>query len=359
MRLYILFFCFIHSIGLGAPSQLNIYVWAHSISKQIIRDFEKKHDIKINMSFFDSDEVMEAKLYAGLTGFDLIMTSANPFLPNHLKAKFYQKLDKSKLPHYKHLDRIILKRLDEYDPGNNYAVPMLWGVAGIGYNPAKIKTIMPDAPINSWAMIFDPDIIAKFAKCGVAMLDVPTEVIPLMLGYHGKNPLSLTKQDLEFATEKLLQIRPYIKRINSQNYVSQLANGEICLALGWSADIMNARQYAKEANKGVTVEFAFAKELTPIHIDVFAIPTEAKHVDNAHKFIDFMLQPEIIALATEDTFYSNANPDSKKYLPKEIAESNVIFPASNDIMKYIMDKPAPLRYEQMRIRAWQRFKKGK
>ena len=361
MKYFFIIFAVFASLknSFSQETELNLLVWANIIPPEVIKQFEEeqKHTenpIKINMMYFDSDEMLEARLYAGNTGFDVIMTSANPYLINHIKADFYQKIDHKKLKNYHKLSPVFLKRLAEFDPHNQYSLPFSWGTAGIGYNVTKIKEIMPDAPVNSWAMFLDPTIISKFQKCGVSILDVPTEVIPITLGYYQRNPLSHKNDDLNFAFEKLHTIRPYIKRINTGNYMDLLANGDICLALGWSADILNAQYHGKK--KGQTIEYQFGKEVTPLHIDILAIPKESKKADQAHAFFDFILRADINIKITQHTLYGNAHKGAIKSLPIEFTKNPIFFPGKEEILKYVMDKPPHIRYKQKRIRYWENFK---
>jgi putrescine transport system substrate-binding protein len=340
----------------AASEDIKVFYWANTIPRSVFEDFEKETGIHIIATIFDSDELLEAKLYAGLTGFDVIILTANPFLPNHLKAQFYQKLDKSKLNNYKHLDPAILRKLDFYDPGNAYAIPFSWGTAGIGMDAKKILEIMPNAPVQSWKIFFEPDILKNFQKCGVSMVDSPTEVIPLMLGYLGYNPHSLKLNELDHAMQRLRLIRPYIKEINNSNYISNFANGDLCLALGWSGNIIQARDAARNAKKGIDIEYKFANELTPMWIDIIAIHHEAPNADGAHKFLNFMMKPEISARITNETGFANGNLSSRAFISPHLLNDTVLFPSAEKIEHFHMDKPAPLRYEQKRVRAWEQFK---
>lgn len=343
-------------LSFAATKDVKIFYWANAIPKSVFTDFEKETGLNTISTIFDSDELLEAKLYAGLTGFDVIILTANPFLPNHLKAKFYQKLDKSKLPNYKNLDPLILKKLLNYDSDNLYTIPFSWGSAGMGIDRDKVLKIMPDAPINSWKLFFDPNILKNFQKCGIAVVDSSTEILPLMLHYLGYDPHSLKLDELNHAKEALLKIRPYIKEINNSNYISNFANGDLCLALGWSGNILQARNAARESKNGINITYHLANELTPMWIDIMAIHHEAPNPDGAHQFLNFMMRPDIAARITNETGFANGNLSSHPLIEPDLINDKTLFPPPEIIERFHMDHPAPLRYEQKRVRVWEQFK---
>ena len=228
---------------------LNVYNWSDYIEPTVIADFEKEYGIKVNYEVMDSNELLETKLLAGKTGYDVVVPSAS-FLARQIKIGIYQKLDKSKLTNLGNLDPEITAKLAQFDPGNEYAVNYMWGTSGIAYNVEKIKAIMADAPVDSFAILYDPKVIAKFKDCGVSILDAPSEVVGTVLMYLGKDANSESPEDLATAEKELAAIRPSVRNINSSKYIEDLANGEICLALGWSGDVLQARDRANEAGKG-------------------------------------------------------------------------------------------------------------
>jgi len=240
--------------GLPADAQkvLNVYNWSDYIDPTVVPAFEKEYGIKVNYDVFDSNEVVETKLLSGRTGYDVVVPSAS-FLQRQIQAGVFQKLDKSLLPNLKNLDPLITRIIEVHDPGNQYSVNYLWGTSGVGYNEAKVLQAMPGAPVDSFAMFYDPSVVKNFKSCGVSILDAPDEMVGTVLIYLGKNPNSESLDDLKAAEQVLLAIRPYIRYINSSRYIDDLANGDLCLALGWSGDVGQSRARAQEDGKGVTI----------------------------------------------------------------------------------------------------------
>ena len=291
----------------------------------MLEKFTAETGIKVNYDVFDSNEVLETKLLAGNTGYDVVVPSAS-FLERQIKAGVFRKLDRSKLPNWSNLDPEILQRVALHDPGNEHSVNHMWGTDGIGYNEGKIKAIMPNAPLDSWDMIFDPKVVSKFKDCGVSVLDAPTELTAVMLAYLGKDPNSQNPADLKAAEDKLMAIRPYIRMIHSSQYIDALANGEICLALGWSGDVLQARDRADEAGQGNVIKYSVPKEGTIIWFDMYAIPTDAPHPDNAHAFINFMMKPEVAAANSNFVNYANGNAASWRWSTRRCATTRVSYP---------------------------------
>ncbi|HKC15487.1 MAG TPA: extracellular solute-binding protein, partial [Steroidobacteraceae bacterium] len=260
---------------------LNVYNWVDYIAPGLVQGFEKEYGIKVNYDAFDSNEVLETKLLTGNTGYDIVVPSAS-FMARQIKAGVFQKLDKSLLPNLKNVDPFFAKQLDLFDPGLEHAVNYFWGTSGVGYNVEKIRAAMPDAPVDSFRMFYDPAVIRNFKSCGVSMLDAPDEVVNTVLIFLGRTANSETPEDLAAAEKVLMSIRPYIRSVNSAKYIEDLANGEICLALGWSGDVLQAASRAKDAAKGNTVKYNIPKEGAVAFFDMLAIPADAPHPRNAH-----------------------------------------------------------------------------
>ena len=296
-------------VAAGEEQVVNVYNWSDYIDPAMLEKFTAETGIKVNYDVFDSNEVLETKLLAGNTGYDVVVPSAS-FMERQIKAGVFQKLDRSKLPNWSNLDPEILQRVALHDPGNEHSVNHMWGTDGIGYNEGKIKAIMPNAPLDSWDMMFDPKIVSKFKDCGVSVLDAPTELTAVMLAYLGKDPNSQDPADLKAVEEKIMTIRPYIRMIHSSQYIDALANGEICLALGWSGDVLQARDRADEAGQGNVIKYSVPKEGTIIWFDMYAIPADAPHADNAHAFINFMMKPEVAAANSNFVNYATGNAAS-------------------------------------------------
>ena len=343
-------------------SILNIYNWTDNIDPEIIGEFEKETGIKINYDVYDSDEVLEAKLLLGNSGYDLVFPSANPFFARQIKAGIYKPIDRKKLPNYKNLDATFLKKLEEIDPENIYGVPYLWGTIGIAYVPEKLKALWPEKDphelAKSWALLYDPNIIGKFQNCGVSLQSSALDVFNSVLVYLGFNPNSTSEPEFEQAIQLLKKIRPFIRKFSSGALTEELVNGEICLALGWSGDVIQAKMRAKEINQKFSIEYILPTQGAEICFEIMAIPTDAPHPENAYKFINFILRPDIIAKITQYVFYANPNKASLSYLPKKIRDNPIIYPSSQVMDRLFISKNAPVNFERWRSRSWVRIKTG-
>jgi len=336
---------------------LNVYNWSDYIAEDTIANFEEATGIEVNYDVFDSNEVLEAKLLAGNSGYDIVVPSAS-FLERQIKAGVFQELDKSKLSNYGNLDADIMARVGLHDPDNRFAVPYMWGTTGFGYNEAKVAEVMADAPVDSWRMLFDPEVVSKLSECGVTLLDAPSEVFGAVLAYMGRNPNSQDPEDLKAAEEVLDKIRPHIRYIHSSQQINDLANGEICVAMGWSGDMMIAADRAAEAENGVEISYTIPSEGTIIWFDMLAIPKDAPHPNNAHTFINFVLQPEVVAEVTNYVFYANPNAASVEFVDSEIIEDPSIYPPDEVKAKLFPDLVKSPKYDRLVTRAWTRFKTG-
>jgi putrescine transport system substrate-binding protein len=336
---------------------LNVYNWSDYIDQSVIEDFQKETGITVKYDVFDSNEVLETKLLAGSTGYDIVVPSAS-FLERQIKAGVFQKLDRSRLPNLKNQDEEITRRIAMHDPGNEHAVNYLWGTSGVGYNEAKIKAAMPDAPVDSFAMFYDPKVVSKFKDCGVSVLDAPSEVVGTVLIYLGKEANSEKPEDLAAAEKILTAVRPYIKYINSSKYIEDLANGEICLALGWSGDVLQARDRASEAGNGIVVKYRIPREGAVMFFDMLAIPADAKHVKNAHLFIDYLLRADVGAKNSNFVNYANSNAASFSLISEEIRNDPGIYPSAEVKAKLVPDLAESAQFTRLLTRSWTRFKTG-
>jgi len=341
-----------------AEKVVNVYNWSDYIEPTVLEAFEKETGIKVNYEVMDSNEMLETKLVAGRTGYDVVVPSAN-FLARQIKSGIYQKLDKSKIDQLKNLDPDITKRMEVFDPGNEHAVNYMWGTSGVAYNEEAIKAAMPDAPVDSFAMFWDPKVVSKFAKCGVSVLDAPSEIIGTVLIYLGKDANSENPDDLKAAEKVLLSVRPYIRLINSSKYIEDLANGEICLALGWSGDTLQARDRAVEAQKPFTIKYNIPKEGAVMFFDNMAIPADATHVKNAHIFINYFLRPEVAAKNSNFLSYANSNAASWPLVSAEVKTNPNIFPTPEMMPKLVPDLPESAEFTRVLTRTWTRFRTGK
>jgi len=337
---------------------LNVYNWSDYIQPSIIKDFERDTGIHVNYDVFDSNEILETKLLTGHTNYDIVVPSA-AFMERQLQADIYRKLDKGLLPNLKNLDPGIQSALALYDPGNQYAVDYMWITSGVGYNAAAIKARMPDAPVDSWRMIFDPQVLAKFADCGVSILDAPSEVVATVLLYIGRNPNSNSPEDLKAAEQVLKAVRPYFRYVDSSRYIDNLANGDLCLVMGWSGDIKQAHDRAAEASKGIDVVYSIPHEGAIINLDVLVIPADAPHVRNAHLFIDYLMRPEVAAQNSNLIKYANAVSPELQPLDPSVRNDPGVFPPADVRARLVPERARPADYQRLLTRAWTRFKTGK
>lgn len=345
--------------GAGGPEEpvLNVYNWSDYISENAIGDFETASGIKVTYDMFDSNEVLETKLLAGNTGYDIVVPSAS-FLERQIKAGVFMPLDKSKLPNLANMDPEIMARVAQHDPGNTHAVPYLWGTTGIGYNPAKVKEVLGVDTIDSWATIFDPENAAKLAKCGLVMLDAPTEVFDTVLIYLGKDPNAENEEDLNAARDLLLKVRPHVRYFHSSSYIDDLANGEICVALGWSGDIFQARDAGAAAETPVTVAYSIPKEGAIMWFDMMAIPADAKHPDNAHQFINYLMDPKVIAGITNYVVYANGNAASLEFVDEATRNDPAVYPTPEVKQKLFASLAESEDYTRLSTRAWTTVQTG-
>lgn len=336
---------------------VNVYNWSDYIDESILEDFTTETGIKVVYDVFDSNEVLETKLLAGSTGYDVVVPTGT-FLARQITAGVFQKLDKSKLPNLVNMDPAISLRLEKYDPGNEYAVNYMWGTTGIGINVDKVKERLGDMPLNSWDIVFDPATIAKLADCGVYMLDTAQEIIPAALNYLGLDPDSNTPDDIAKAEELLLSIRPSVKKFHSSEYINGLANGDICLAVGWSGDILQARDRAGEADQGVIIDYVIPKEGALMWFDSFAIPADATHVEEAHEFLNYIMNPEVMAKASNYVYYANGNLASKPFLNEDVIGDTAIYPDEETVERLYTVSPKDQRTQRLLTRSWTKVVTG-
>ena len=334
------------------------YVALAASAEDTIANFEKKTGIKVNYDVFDSNEVLEAKLLAGSSGYDIVVPSAG-FMERQIKAGVFAKLNKPKLANYGNLDKEILQRVGAHDPDNAHAVPYMWGTTGFGYNTKKVKAAMPDAPVDSWKLLFDPEVVSKVAGCGVTLLDAPTEVFANLMGYLGRDPNSEKKEDVKLFEEHMLKVRPHIKYFHSSQNINDLANGEICISMGWSGDMLQARDRADEAKQGVEIAYVIPKEGAVMWFDNLAIPSDAPHPENAHLFLDYMMEAKVIAAVSNYVFYANGNSASLPHVDEAVKTDPGIYPSAAVKAKLFPDLADSAKFTRLLTRAWTKIKTGK
>jgi len=344
----------------GAPEEkvLYVYNWADYIGKTTLADFERATGIKVVYDTYDSDETLEARMMAGDSGYDIVSTSTDYF-SRQIKAGIYQPLDRRKLPNWKNLDPHILAIEAQSDPGNRHAVPYMRHVNGFAYNVDLVKARMPDAPVDSLDMLFKPQIIARFADCGVTFLDSAEDVLQLALNYLHIDPNTTRKEDYQRAEQLLLAVRPYIRAFDSTEYMNGLANKEFCISMSWSGDYAAARARAKAAGVVVNLAFTIPQEGSNASFDALLIPTGAPHPENAHRFLDFMLEPRVIAAVTNDIHYANDNRAANPFVDPAILNDAAVYPTAEvEARLYASAEVAPA-LERIRTRTWTRIKTAK
>jgi putrescine transport system substrate-binding protein len=353
------------SPALAEDKVVNVYNWSDYVAKpaddgtgtDVLAEFTKETGIKVQYDTYDSMETMEAKLSAGSSGYDVVVpTDRN--MERLIQAGILQPLDKSKLPNDVHQWKLISDRLTTYDPGNKFAENYMWGTTAIGYNVDKIKAAMPDAPIDSWAMIFDPKVIARFKDCGVHLLDSPDDLLPAAMNYLGLDPNSKKQADLQKGADLLKKITPYVQKFNSSEYINALANGDICLAVGYSGDVLQARDRATEANNGVNVAYSIPKEGALMWFDSMAILKDAPHPDNALAFINYMMEPKVAAANSNYVYYANGNLDSQKLLSQDVIGDPAIYPPKDVLEKTFTTTPPDQNAQHLWTRLWTTIKTG-
>jgi putrescine transport system substrate-binding protein len=345
------------SVALPAFAQgsVNVYNWSDYIAEDQVKDFARDTGIKVNYTTYDSNEILDAKLRTGRSGYDIVVPTASPFFVRQLQANIFLPLDKANLKNWKNLDPEIMTALAKYDPGNAHGVPWMWGTTGIGYNVAEIKKRLPDAPVDSLRMIFDPAVVSKFQDCGVMLLDSATDVLPAALKYLGLDPDSKKPEDLTKAADVVKAVRPYVRKFHSSEYINALAGGNICLAFGYSGDVFQARDRGAK----VDIEYSIPKEGSQLWIDVVAIPKDAPNQANAYRFLDFMLEAKVAAASSELTGYANGNKAAFALLPKDISENPLIYPPADVRAKFYTLTAGTAEQVRERTRLWTSVKTGR
>jgi len=341
----------------GGDRVVNVYAWDGYFDPAVLERFTAETGIAVNYQPLESNDVLLTKLLTGKSGYDVV-TAVDAVFGQEIRAGVLHKIDKSKIENWKHLDPHVLRHVEPYDPGNEHGVPFAWGTDGIGYNEAMVRSIVPDAPVDSWRLVFDPAVASRFAKCGIAMID-STDLIWLAQAYLGQQVGSNTEQGLKEAEALLLSIRPYIRMIDNASYKSALADGEVCIAVGWSYDIEQARLRAVEAGNGQLIKYSIPKEGSIQWVDMMAIPLDAPNVDEAHEFIDFMQRPEVAAANTNFNKLANGNRASDSMIAEAIRRNESICPATETRARLFTYGVITPEYDRLLNRAWTRVRTGR
>ncbi len=336
---------------------VNVYNWSDYIDESIIDDFTKETGIKVVYDVFDSNEILETKLLAGGSGYDVVVPTGN-FLARQIQAGVFQKLDKSKLPNLSNMWDVVSERTAKYDPGNEYSINYMWGTVGLGYNQKKVQEALGIEKIDSWDVFFDPEKLSKLADCGVYVLDSATDIFPTTFMYLGMDPGSTSPDDFAKAEEALMKVRPYIRKFHSSEYINALANGDICVAIGWSGDVFQARDRAAEADQGVVVDYVIPGEGAEMWFDQLAIPADAQHVAEAHEFLNYIMKPEVAAKATNYVYFPNGNKASQQFIDKEIIDDPAIYPDEATLAKLFTVAPYDPKTQRVVTRTWTKIVTG-
>jgi putrescine transport system substrate-binding protein len=337
---------------------INVFNWSDYIDPKVLEDFTHETGIKVVYDTYDSNEILETRLLAGKTGYDVVVPSAT-FLARQIKAGVFQKLDKSKLANFKNLWPEIMARLAKYDPGNEYAVDYMWFTTGIAYNAQRAKERLGDRPLDTWDIVFKPENLRKFADCGVYVLDSPEDLISIALNYMKLNPDSKNPSDIRRAADLLGGMRRYVKKFHSSEYINALANGDICLAIGWAGDAFQARNRAREANNGVDINYVIPREGTLMSMDTIAMPKDAPHPEEGLKFIDFLLRPEVAARNTSVTNFANGVIASRDFVDKEVLANKSVYPDPATMARLFTVTGYDQATQKVVTREWTRVKTGK
>ena len=344
--------------GAAAAQEVRVYNWSDYIDEELLTKFQQETGLRLIYDVFDSNEVLETRLLAGGSGYDIVVPTGT-FLQRQIQAGAFQKLDKSKLPNLENMWDVISSRTEQYDPDNEYSINYMWGTTGIGVNLAKVTEILgEDAPIDSLALIFDPANAEKLAACGIMFLDAPTEMIPAALAYIGEDPDSHDPDVIAKVEPVLMGVRPFIQKFHSSEYINALANGEICVAFGWSGDILQARDRAAEADNGVEIEYNAAKEGALMWFDQMAIPVDAPNPEGAHAFLNFIMDAQNMAAASNYVYYANGNKASQEFLSEDVIGDPAIYPSEEALNNLFTTTPWDAGVQRTVTRLWTRIKSG-
>lgn len=337
---------------------LNLFWWSDFLAPDTIANFERQTGVRVSISYYDSEEMLETRMLTGRSGFDVVVPAAPYFFQRQTRSGAYLALDKAKLPNLANLDPAIMSRVAIVDPNNAHGVVYMWGTVGIGYNKEKVALALPDGAFNSWRVIFDPTSLSKLAKCGVQILDSPAEVVPLVLRFLGKGPNARGPQDLDNVERVLMAIRPYIRNVDTSGYVQALVNGDICVVVGYNGDFVQARRRAKEDHTGVQIAYTLPIEGSVVYFNMLAVPRDAPHPANAHLFLNYLMEPEVIADITNFVGYANANLAATPFLDPSIANDIASYPTPAQRESLFVQTDSTPEQSRAITRLWQKFKTG-
>ena len=345
----------------GAAAQervVNVYNWSDYIDPRVLEDFTKETGIKVTYDTYDNNEIVETKLLAGKSGYDVVVPSG-PFLQRLIKAGAFRKLDKAKLPNLTHMWPEVMQRLQVFDPGNQYAVNYMWGTTGIGVNVRKVRERLGTQPLNTWDIVLKPEFATRLKDCGVQVLDAPEDVFPNVLNYLGLNPDSKKPEDLQRAGDAMFRVRGAVQKFHSSEYINGLANGDVCMAVGYSGDVIQARKRAEEAKNGVEIAYLIPREGALMWFDSMAIPADARNVAEAHAFIDFLMRPQVAAANANFVAYASGNLAAKQFVKPELANDPRVYPDEATFKRLFTNTAYDDRAQRLLTRLWTRVKTGR
>jgi putrescine transport system substrate-binding protein len=338
---------------------VNVYNWAEYTAPDTIPGFERETGIQIRYDTYDTNDILQAKLLTGNSGYDVVVPATH-YAARQIEAGLLQKLDKSQIPNWEHLDPEIMAVVAQVDPGNEYLVPWGYGTNGLGYNVTKVKEIMgEDYDFRDWSNLFDPEKVEKLRSCGISILDEAAQVFPAVLHYLGKDPNSSEEADYREAIEVLKAIRPYVRQFSSSGYIDELASGDLCFVYGFNGDVMIAADRAKEANRDFEIAYFTPNDGAPVWFDTMAVPKDAPNFDNAMKFINYIETPEVHAAITNEMFFTNANKTAREHVLPEIAANEELYPGAEKAKTLFVIKPQPMKILRLQTRLWAELKAGR
>jgi putrescine transport system substrate-binding protein len=348
----------VHESSPGTEDKvLNLYIWADDIAPDTLSSFEKRTGVKVHVSYFDSPETLESRMLMGSSGFDVAVPTAE-FIQRQIRSGAYLPLDKTQLPNLANLDPALMSRVALNDPGNAHGIVYTWGTFGIGINKAMVSKVLPNDPLDSWRLLFDPASAAKAEKCGINLMDDPVGVVRLALIYLRRNPNEPTSQDLADVEQLLSKIRPFVRNIDTSSQIQALANGDLCIALAYNGNVVQASKRAKEAQNGIVIDYLIPQEGTLLWFDLMTIPKDAPHLANAYRFLNYILDPHVVANISNTTAFANANRASTPLLDASISTDPAVYPRPDQQQRLVTQiEPSP---DQARAitRLWQKFKTG-
>ncbi|WP_426198901.1 polyamine ABC transporter substrate-binding protein [Pseudomonas sp. DC3200b2] len=345
------------SVAAQAADTVKIYNWSSYIAPNTLRDFTAATGHPTQYDLYDSNEMLDAKLMAGHSGYDVVFPS-NHFMAHQITAGALKPLDRSRLPNWHNLNPALLKALEANDPGNRHGFPYLWGSTGIGYNLDKVKAALGDVPVDSWDVIFKPQNMQKLAKCGVAFLDNGPEILPIALNYLGLPHHSKSKADYDKAQALLMKVRPYISYFHSSKYTADLANGDLCMVVGFSGDVMQAAARADEARNGQHIAYVIPKEGSPMWFDMVAMPADAPDEAAGYAFLNYLLEPKVMAQISDAVHYANGNAAADPLVEPAIRANPMVYPPEDVMQKLFVLEAMPQAIDRVRTRVWSTVKNG-